>query len=80
MYTLNYQKKRSTNIENALIHTLKEGQEEYGVRIIKGSTHFDIHGDIKELYSILKKWCIQIDFVVKYKVKKLMAKGTFANV
>ncbi|CAD8116521.1 unnamed protein product [Paramecium sonneborni] len=68
------------NIENAIIYMIKDGCNDVGVKILKGIVWLELYGEIKELFNVLKKQCIQIDFVLKYKVKKLMAKGTFANV
>ncbi|CAD8198588.1 unnamed protein product [Paramecium pentaurelia] len=74
------QKQLIANIENAIIYLIKDGNNDVGVKILKGIGWLELYGDIIELFNVLKKQCIQIDFVLKYKVKKLMAKGTFANV
>ncbi|CAD8208118.1 unnamed protein product [Paramecium octaurelia] len=74
------QKQLIANIENAIIYLIRDGANDVGVKILKGITWLELYGDVTELFSVLKKQCIQIDFVLKYKVKKLMAKGTFANV
>ncbi|CAK92716.1 unnamed protein product (macronuclear) [Paramecium tetraurelia] len=68
------------NIENAIIYLIRDGCNDVGVRILKGLAQLELYGDVIGLFKVLKKQCIQIDFVLKYKVRKLMANGTFANV